>query len=54
VREPRTEPQRIGIEAPTNRGRSQPHCRNRVDARACVWIGVGAQDVSVRTLKKVL
>src|ERR1700758_3621490 len=39
VREPRTKPQRTGIEVPTNRGRSQPHCRNHVDASACAWIG---------------
>ena len=40
MREPRTEPQRIGIEAPTNCGRSQLHRWHYVDARACAWKAV--------------
>jgi len=40
MREPRTEPQRIGIEAPTNCGRSQLHPWHYVDARACAWKAV--------------
>jgi hypothetical protein len=54
VREPRTKPQRTGIEAPTNRGRSQPHCRNHVDARACAWIGVDAKRYPYGPSKKLL
>src|SRR5215467_12558967 len=54
VREPRTKPQRTGIEAPTNRGRSQPHCRSHVDARACAWIGVDAKMYPYGPSKKLL
>src|SRR5215467_15365360 len=54
VREPRTKPQRTGIEAPTNRGRSQPHCRNHVDARACAWIGADAKTYPYGPSKKLL
>src|SRR5215831_6434743 len=54
VREPRTKPQRTGIEAPTNRRRSQPHCRNHVDARACAWIGVDAKMYPYGPSKKLL
>jgi hypothetical protein len=54
VREPRTKPQRTGIEAPTNRGRYQPHCRNHVDARVCAWIAVNAKMYPYGPSKKLL